>query len=366
METFENIEQINQILVEVSEDKNKFNSIFQILGFTLGNTLNTLFSYPGGKFKMENDLLNIVDNMVIERIEKTGKTYDTFIDVFGGAAGSTLVMYQTLIFSGVRNFILNDIDKDIYFSHKYCKENAEELIKEYCEIIRTKFIIPYGSVFLDLDTLTSIKCELISEYETYAKNNEFNIQRTMRFIFLRGLEYSATLEYHKEGYHRFSKKIYCSRKIYGWIFNQIPKISNLSKIYNEIDLQITNKNAFDILEDSRFKNNPNCLINLDPPYIKEDYKNIYSQEELENLTSNKLADCRLDYNQPKFPHIELLQKFPNINFIYNNNQHQVVTYYKELSNSKNVLFPRKDTMIAKKNESVRVIMEDIVYNNSLI
>lgn len=366
METCENIEQINKTLKEVSEDKHWFNTIFQILCFTLGNTLNTLFSYPGGKFKMEYDLLKIVDDMIMEKIKKTGKTYDTFIDVFGGAAGSTLVMYETLIFSGVKNFILNDIDKDIYYSHKYCKDSSEELIKEFSEIIRTKFIIPYGSVFLDLDTLTSIKCELISEYETYSKNNEFNIQRTMRFIFLRGLEYSATLEYHKDGYHRFSKKIYCPRKIYSWIFNQIPKISNLSKIYNEIDLQITNRDAFDILEDSEFKNNPNCLINLDPPYIKEDYKKVYSQEELENLTSNQLTDCRLDYNQPKFPHIELLQEFPNINFIYNNNQHQVVTYYKELSNSKNVFFPRKDKFFTKKNELPKIVMEDIVYNNSLI
>lgn len=366
METFENIEQINKNLKEVSKDKQWFNTIFQILCFTLGNTLKTLFSYPGGKFKMEDELLKIVDGMILEKIEKTGKTFDTFIDVFGGAAGSTLVMYKTLLFSGVKNFILNDIDKDIYYSHKFCKESAKELIEEFSEIIRTKFIIPYGSVFLDLETLKLIKCELITEYESYAKNNEYNIQRTMRFIFLRGLEYSATLEYHKDGYHRFSKKIYCSNKIYGWIFNQIPKISNLNKIYNEIDLQITNRDAFDILEDSKFKNNSNCLINLDPPYIKEEKDNFYTNEELSTLTSNQLGDCRVDYNQPKFPHIELLQKFQNLNFIYNNNQHQVVTYYNNKSNSKNVLFPRKDTILSKKGETVRIIMEDIVYNNSLI
>lgn len=115
METFENIEEINKTLTEVSNDKDRFYTIFQVLCFTLGNILNTLFSYPGGKFKMEDDLLKIVDDMIMEKLEKTAKTYDTFIDVFGGAAGSTLVMYEILKFSGVKNFILNDIDKDVYY-----------------------------------------------------------------------------------------------------------------------------------------------------------------------------------------------------------------------------------------------------------
>lgn len=366
MEIFENINQINKILGKVSSNKKHFNSLFQLLCFTIGNVLNTLFSYPGGKFKMEDDLLNIVDTMIIEKIDKTGKTYDTFVDLFGGAAGSTLVMYQTFKFSGVTNFILNDIDKDIYHSHNFCKKNSQDLIDEFCEIIRTKFIIRYGSIFLDLETFESIKSNLVDEYESYAKNNEHNVQRTMRFILLRGLEYSAVLDYHKDGYHRFSRRIYNTKKLYSWIFNQIPKISNLSRIYNEMDLQITNRDAFDILEDPKFKKNPNCFINMDPPYIKEEKEKLYTYEELESLTSNQLGDCKVDYNQKKFPHIELLKKFSNLNFLYNNNQHQIVTYFKEQTNSKNILFPRKENIIAKKNESPKTVMEDIVYNNSLI
>lgn len=355
---------IVELLNNSKDNKENFLTSLTFLSNILQVQSSVPFSWCGTKIKMDNELNEVFDFLHSEKIKKTNCGYDTIVDIFGGAGNSMLVLEDSLKVSGVKNFILNDINPVIYQTHLDYKENPNELRNEFSEIIRTKFIKRYGTIFLEKKKFEEVIAILVDELKNLEDKKQYSSSSSILFIILRDLAYSGAINFHSDGTFKFSKKIYDLKRYFPWFFRQLNRISYFSKIYNDLDIQIYNLDCFELLEMKGIKGNPNALINLDPPYIKQTTKN-YAFEELEHLTSKELKDCDIDYNQ-KFPHIELLKLLPNYNFIYNNNSHPIVNFYANKINSNSKPFNRKEVMTSKKDKEVKIVEETILFKNSII
>lgn len=337
------------------------------------------FIWCGTKAKMKSELNEIFDFLDCEKRLKTQTGYDTWVDVFGGALNSTLVLMESLIVSGVKNFIINDISNCITQTHRDIKDNPNELIKEFSEIIRKKFIIRNGTLFLNKKDFENIIKELGEELRKFEINKDYSVRSSIRFILLRDLAFSGIINFRKDGTFKFSEKIFAGSKVFPWLFKQVTRINKFSKIYNELNIQIYNLDCFELLQLNVIKNNPNALINLDPPYIEQmkkketEYINQLEDLKLSNnlnfktikeVSFEKLKDCTIDYNQ-KFPHIDLIESLNSFNFIYNNNSHIVIDYSNEIINAHKKDFDRKENMANKKNEKAKIVKEIILFKNSL-
>ena len=361
------IQMVSEALEKVKDNKEDFLKVFRFYCLIYFGKCHSLFTYPGSKEKMAEELNEIFDKLYLEKVAYTNKGYDSFIDVLGGAANSTIVLLDSLIISGVKKFYFNDIDCCIYNTHKNCKDKSEEMINQFSEFVRTKFIQPYGTIFLDRDTYQKIISEEIDEFYKLQSNKDYGASTTVRFMFLRELAFSGVLRYRKKedgGGHEYSKSIYNMKRATNELFRIIPKIMKFSKLYNEIDIQFYNMDAFELLELDEFKNNADCLVNLDPPYVDEMQDDI-DEDILKDMSDNELEDCTVNYNVD-FKHIDLLKKFNKMNFIYNNNKHPIVEYYSNKVNASHELFNRVDNLSATKDKKSKIVQEYIVNNNSLI
>lgn len=373
-------EAIASLLLKSKDNKEEFlkTLIFWSNAFNLQTSAG--FIWAGTKAKMKTELNEVFDYLDSEKRKISGKGYDTFVDVFGGALNSTLVLMESLKVSGVKNFIINDIDRCIVQTHRDYKENPNEMIEEFSEIIRTKFILKYGTIFLEKKDFENELTIIREELREYQMKEEYSVKSSIRFILLRDLAFSGTVLFNDDGYHKFSNKIFSGTKIFPWFFKQITRINKFSKIYNDLDIKICNLDCFKLLNKEEIKNNPNALINLDPPYIeqlKKDSSQLLNKlkdlQDSDNLTftslkskeiKEELKDCTVNYNQ-KFPHIELLELLPNYNFIYNNNSHLVIDYANKIINAHSNSFDRKEVMSSKKGQQTPIVKEIILFKNSL-
>lgn len=359
------IKLLGGMLSKVKHNVKDFLVALIFISNALNYKANSLFAWVGTKIKMTNELNEIFEKLHYEKILKTGKGFDTFVDVFGGGLNSTLVLKYLIQLTDIKKVIVNEIDKCVYQTHLDCKEKPNELIEEFSEIIRTKFLLRFGTIFISKTKFESVLFELVNEFNELQSTQNYSVKSSIRFIILRDFQFSGNLEFDKEtGFMKMASKIYCYTKMYKWFFRQTIRIQQISKIYNDLDIQIHNKDCFELLELEGIKNNPNALINLDPPYVKQSNKS-FTVEELEKMTDNELEDCRIDYNQ-KFPHIKLLKLLPMFNFIYNNNKHAIVDFYSKKANSEIQIFDRLEKMVARKGKKVSIVKEYILYNNSLI
>jgi hypothetical protein len=361
----QNIKAIGCKLKSLTDNIDNFIVFLIFIGNLLQYDIQSLFSWAGTKIKMKEELNEIFEKLYYDKLNRTGTGYTIFVDTFGGALNSTLVLKSLLQLTDVKTFIANDIDKVVYHTHLHCKEEPNEMIKEFANIIITKFIDIYGTIFISKIKFQSVLKELVEEFNELQTTENYCIALSVRFIILRDFQFSGNLEYNKKtGLMRMSSKIYDTKKMYKWFFKQPIRIQRISKIYNELDIQFYNLDCFELLKLKEIKNNPNALINLDPPYVKQTNKT-FTEEELEKMTDKEIEDCRVDYNQ-KFPHTELLKLLPTMNFIYNNNKHPIVDYYVKKMTAKSVIFDRKEKMTARKGKKVAIVKESIVYYNSLI
>lgn len=374
-------EALASLLNKQKDNKEKFFITLNYISNLFNLDTSAPFVWVGTKLKMKNELNDIFDFLHTEKTKKTDIGYDTWVDACGGALNSTLVLMESLKLSGVKNFIINDINECIVQTHKDIKDNSDKLIEEWCEIIREKFIKPYGTIFLEKKDFIKIFTTLKNEFYEYEKNKDYSYKSSIRFIILRDLEYSGTVKFNKDGTFKFGVDVYDMKRLFPWFFRQTKRIKKFSKIYNDLDIKIYNLDCFELLEQEGIKDNPNALINLDPPYIKQlnksDNQLLKHLEDLKvsnNLTFNsfrneeivkKIKDCKVDYNQ-KFPHIDLLEILQNYNFIYNNNSHPVIDYSNQLIKAYCEDFDRKEVLSSMKNRKAKIVTEIILFKNSLI
>lgn len=371
---------LNSLLNKRKDSKEEFLISLNLLSNIFNLHSSAGFMWCGTKLKMTDELNDIFDSLHAEKKLATNMGYTTWVDVCGGALNSTLVLMDSLKVSGIKKFIVNDINKCIYQTHLDYKENSKDLINEFSEIIRSKFILEYGTIFLDKDNFEKVISILVDELRELEQNNDYSVKSSIRFIILRDLTFSGVIKFHKDKSFNFAKKIFSGSKVFPWFFRQITRIKKISKIYNDLDIKIYNLDCFELLKLDDIKNNPNALINLDPPYIQqlkgkeEEYiSELKKLKEDNNLTfetlkvssSKKTKDCKINYNQ-KFPHFDLLELLPNYNYIYNNNNHPIIDYAKFILNSNTQDFNRKETMANKQNQKSNIVKETILYKNSFI
>ncbi len=358
IKAFENINLFNSCTNMYKDYQVHFRLLFEVISMLYGKAASALFVYPGSKKRMHRELNIIFEHLYLEKRHQTGTGYKTFVDVFGGAANSTLVLMKNLQLTNFERIIINDIDSCIVQTHKDVKDNGTEIINEFCEIIRTKFIIPYGSIILTKLQYDLIKSELTEEFLNLQDKQEFGIQTSTRFIFLRDLEFSGIVKYNKDGGYKFDKKVFANNTMFNIIMNYIPKIKEFNYIYNKLDIEFTNKDCFELLNQDDIKNNSDCLINLDPPYLATDSDNT-------DNTSNEIKNCTINYNQD-FKHIDLLDMLPDMNFIYNNNKHTKIKEYADKLNCNMDKFFRPNNIGVKKGQKAKKQIEYILYKNSLL
>jgi len=112
-----------------------------------------------------------------------------------------------------------------------------------------------------------------------------------------------------------------------------------------------------------FKNRPNTLWNIDPVYLKEDYRP-YNKDEMQNITNADIKECEVNYSQANFKHLECLETLKDIDFIYNNNTSPVLYHYINKFNLQFKVFNRKEAISAKSNQNVKTVQETIIYQNN--
>lgn len=363
----ENHQVLQEKLIQNQISEEEFIRTFTFFSFLFYSGVRVIFQYPGSKQKMKVHLNYIFEKLFLEKVQNTGKGFDIFIDGFAGAMNSTIVLMDSLILSGVKKAIINDINPCLVQVHNDVRNNSESLIFEYCEIIRTKYIKNYGGLFLTLEQYEQIHYELNEEFMQLQRNNQFGIRTSIIFLLLQGVMYSGIPKYDnsenaRDTDFKFSYKIYDIDRYHSVLLNQIPKIKDFSKIYNQVEIEFRNQDFFEILEE--FKGNPNVLFNLDVPYITEG-KEVLNDDYLSKMTSKDLEDCVINYNL-YFDHLKIIKELKNINFVYNNNAHPILTYYANKFDIEVGEFMRSENTSSKAGEETKKVKELILFKNSLL
>ena len=350
-----NTTELEQILVSHMNSKALFHKLYKNIIVQLAITINTLISYPGGKFKMRKEL-NLIYNELSEN-----NSYDTLIDPFCGMGGSIKSLEPSLIKSGVKKIIMNDINIRIITLHENVRNHKDEMIEEIIEIIREKILKRHNRLFITIDELHNIQTELREEFYTLQNNKDFGISLSVRLILLAQFNYSGVMTFQKNGDIRFVAGIYDAPDIKGFLFNAIESINVFNRLYNQFEMKFYNNDYFEVY--NNFKYLPNTLWNIDTVYVKENYSE-YIESEMDNLQNHEILGCSCNYSKSSFPHIEVLETLKDIDFIYNNNIHPIIQHFKKKLKLNSIFFERKESINAKDKTEVKRVTEVILYQNN--
>lgn len=216
--------------------------------------------YPGGKSK----LYDVVKTIIVEN----GLSNGTYVEPFAGGSGLAL---KLLINGDVKRIVINDLDPAIYHFWKSILNRTDE----FCELI--------NNVQLSISEWNRQK----SVFNDGFNNNEleysfavFYLNRTNVSGILKGGVIGGTQQNGKYKIDaRFNKKVLISR------------IRRIASFKDQID--VTNFDACELIENGYLNKYRKVLINLDPPYVvkgKELYKNSYVKSDHERLY-NSLKKC---------------------------------------------------------------------------
>ena len=346
---------IEKYLVSSMNSKSLFIKLYIAISLKLAGVINSLISYPGGKYKMRKEL-----NEVYEHLNKNTK-YDILIDAFAGMGGSIKALEPSLIKSGVKKIIMNDINTCIITLHENLRNHKDSMIKDFHEIIKTRIIKKYKKLFLSVEEFGNVKSELKDEFYELQDKKEFGVKTSVRLILLSAFNFSGVVDIKNNGDIKFSSAIYDSKDIKDFLFNTISRIETFSKLYNQFEMEFYNEDYFNLF--NKFKNQSQTLWNIDTVYVKEDYSE-YIESDMEKLNNSDISECACAYGQKNFPHIEVLKTLENINFIYNNNTHSIVIYHRNKFNLYSKYFTRNEAINAKDGTEVKKVTEIILYKNN--
>jgi len=342
-------------LVDSMNSKSLFKTLLLHISSKLENEIDVLVSYPGNKEKFKNEL-----NEVYSMLSK-GRVYETIIDGFCGTGGSIKALEPSLLKSGVKKIVMNDISPCVITLHENVRNASQDMIDEYVEIIRVKVIQKYQKLFLTLDEFEEILTELKEEFNTFQKSGEFGVKTSVIFMMLSSFNYSGIVDFKVGGNINLYETIYDGTKVRNFLFGIPARIKEYSRLYNQFEMVFYNEDYFRLYE--ALKHSPKTLWNIDTVYVKENYSE-YIQSEMEKLRNSDIAECYCNYGQKKFPHIEVLETLEDINFIYNNNTHPILTHYKNKFNLNSIDFLRNDNINADNKKKAKKIKEEILFQNN--
>lgn len=303
------------------EDEETLFKFIELSGILKDTDPYVIFPWSGGKTKMKTKLQHIFEDMSEEVENAIGKSYEKYIDVFYGGGGSFFALYEDLLFAGVKKVILNDINELLLTVHKNVANNYDELKSEYINIIKEKIVKPFGTTHILYEEQIKVYEEIRAEFYELQNKKDYGVACSIRFMILTMFSYSGNTKINDDGTFHFTKEsVYNEKGLLATL--SIPiRLKKFNEIYNKFEIEFRLGDAFDLLEE--YKNNPNVLLNMDPPYVKEDR----SKEMTEDTA---ICGVGIEYGQPDFPHERLVKDYLNCtNFIYNNNIHPFLVDYEK-------------------------------------
>jgi len=352
MSTFNN----GKELYKVSHDEKLFKDKYLEEIYSLSHDIQVLISFGGGKAKMAAELNDIFNNHLTKN-----NSYHTYIDGFFGMGGSFKALSDSLEKHGVKHIIANEINPCISKMHINIR-NAPHKMKDYfLNVIRTKIIIPYGELYIPYNELLKVIRNLVDRFKYLQDKKEFGVETSTLLIMLSVFNYSGMLRFNKGGKLGLSKSIYKLGAINDFFLKTIKRIDTFSKLYNRFDMKFYN---YDYLTLHKYyKDKENTLWNIDPVYLKENYKE-YNKEEMENIKNSDIRECTVNYAQPQFKHLETLDTLEGIDFIYNNNTSPVLYHYIYKFNLQYQEFRRKENIDGKSGKKAKIVTEIILSKNN--
>jgi site-specific DNA-adenine methylase len=243
--------------------------------------------------------------------------------------------------------------------HENIAYNYDELKKEYITIIKDKIIKPYGTTHIQYEEQLKVYEEIRAEFYELQNKKEFGVACSIRFIILTMFSYSGNTKINDDLTFQFTKEsVYNEKGLLATL--SIPiRLKKFNEIYNKFDIEFRFGNAFDLLEE--YKNNQNVLLNMDPPYVKEDR----SKEMTENTI---IIGVGIEYGQQDFSHERLVKDYLNCtNFIYNNNIHPFLLDYEKKYNLHSTIHDRPNSNSrVEKGEKRDIVREIILWENKAL
>ena len=197
----------------------------------INHIIKSPLRYPGGKSKALKRILPLIPK------------YDKFREPMVGGGSVFFALKQKY---PNKKYWINDINPELFYFWKYCKEKPDELISE---IKKIKQKYNDGSK--------------LYKYLKLQKEGLTELQRATRFFILNRISFSGLVE--SGGY---SKQAFKKR----FTESSIERISIASEILQ--DVKITNLDYWDVVK-NRGKN---TFIFLDPPYMSNKEAKLYGEK----------------------------------------------------------------------------------------
>jgi DNA adenine methylase len=192
------------------------------------NTVSPL-RYPGGKTRAIRQILPLIP-----------KDFTEFREPFVGGGSVFLAAKQRK----KADYIINDLNFDLYCFWKYAKENNTELYEA-------------------IKTIKNTEKDGRALFYKYKENDSYSeFERAVRFFVLNRISFSGTVD--SGGY---SEKAFHDR----FTYSSIERIKPLEIILQ--DVTILNKSYEDLI----FENGNNVFIFLDPPYYRQMTSRLYGK-----------------------------------------------------------------------------------------
>lgn len=328
-------------------------------------TVTSAFPYPGGKNKMKNELNYVLSDLNESKQLDDGK-FEIYADIFFGAGGSLNSMADQLEEIGVTKVIANELNKTIISTHKLIRDEPDKLINSFIELIRQKIVLPYGMYFLTQKEYIEVARDIARELKEKEEADDRGVETVIRFLLLQNIQYSGN--YNPSEIFEVSDikgDVYDLNKIIEISLNFPNRINKISNIYNKFDIEFTNVDAWDILQ--QYKHLDNILFNIDIIYTEEDKTPIdnFTSEQLESIKSEDIPLAKTNYGVKEFDTIKYIKELEVIDVIYNNNAHYVIEYYRRKFNLQKFNFTRVETSSAVEEGTRRkTVVEYIVYGNN--
>lgn len=185
--------------------------------------------YPGGKTRAIRQILPLIP-----------KDFTEFREPFVGGGSVFLAAKQRK----KADYIINDLNFDLYCFWKYAKENNTELYEA-------------------IKTIKNTEKDGRALFYKYKENDSYSeFERAVRFFVLNRISFSGTVD--SGGY---SEKAFHDR----FTYSSIERIKPLEIILQ--DVTILNKSYEDLI----FENGNNVFIFLDPPYYRQMTSRLYGK-----------------------------------------------------------------------------------------
>ncbi len=302
-----------------------------------------IFKYIGGKTWLKNHLRKSVEAVLTNK-----KNIDTYVEPFAGGLGAFLSVYDTLLKMGVKNIVINDINKKLIDFYEVVNNKSEELIVEYLSLeLDFEKTIPENARQLNISKHKDQLKPLMSKADDFYKSirSKFNNEKDA----IKSSAYLLFLQKHCfNGIYREN-----SKGEYNTPFNWEPKvftnddvkerIIDLKGVFSKFNM-IFSSQSFELLD-----YNKNTIYYLDPPYVNED------------VIENKYNKIGFDMDKQK----QLINLLKDMRFVYSNHYNDELIsefdkmgcqYLLQKISRKNII---SSSVEGRKNDKIEMFLETL-------